>query len=113
MRKFRLAFAVLVAMGTLAVAQTYGQSQDTTSPPSTTNRTPANDTAMDQQMNDNTAAAAQTYANGSNFTPQDFRGTELEKAYQQEPQSGWENPNLTKSANIGGAGGGGGGSGGM
>jgi hypothetical protein len=108
MRKFLLAFAVLVAMGTLAVAQTYDQSQDATSPPSTTNGT-ANDSAVTQQASDNDAAAQQveqTDLNSPNFTHQDFRGTELEKAYQREEQSGWNDPNITKSSGIDNGGGG-------
>jgi hypothetical protein len=87
-KKFLLVFAVLLVMGSLAVAQTYGESQSTTSAPSTTNSMQTNDSAMGQQASDNNAAAEQTDPDSTNFTHQDFRGTELEKAYQQFDKSG-------------------------
>jgi hypothetical protein len=61
---------------------------------------------MGQQTSDSPAVQAeQTDLNSPNFTHQDFRGTLLEKAYQQEPQSGWQDPNLIKSTGTIGPGG--------
>ena len=98
MKNLLLAFAVLFVMGTLAVAQ----SQNTVAP-SSMNSTQSS--AVSSSLGDDGAALAQeasqieqTDLNSPNFTHQDFRGTELEKAYQQEPRSGWQNPNITKSA---------------
>ena len=106
MKTLLLALAVLFVMGALSVAQTYDQSQDTTSTPSTLNGAPANDSALNQQTNDSATTAVQANTNGSNFVPQDFRGTELEKAYQQEAASGWNDPNITKSNGVDAGGGG-------
>ena len=85
MRKMLLAFVVLLVMGALAVAQT-----------------PTPTVMPDQGQTAPMASVEQTDLNSPNFTHQDFAGTQLEKAYQQEEKSGWENPNLTKSAGIDG-----------
>jgi hypothetical protein len=99
MRNFLLAFAVLLVVGAAAVAQTtYDQNQGTASPATTTS-TQQNDSAMNQQTSGSADAevqAAQAGVNSPDYRP-DFRGTELEKAYQQEEQSGWQDPNITKS----------------
>jgi len=107
MRNFLFAAALLLAMGAWAAAQTYGQNQDPTSLPSTTSSV-TND-SLSQRANELNAASQQleqTDLNSPNFTHQDFRGTELEKAYQGEAESGWENPNITKSNGIDTGGGG-------
>jgi hypothetical protein len=101
MRKLPLAFAVLLIMGTVAVAQTYDQNQDTTTPSSTTS-IQQNDSTMSQQTIGNTDAtlpADQVGVNSPDYRP-DYRGTELEKAYQQEPESFWQDPDITKSASV-------------
>jgi hypothetical protein len=95
MRKSLLVLAGLLMMGTLAVAQTYGQSQSTV--PAMTSMQ-SNDAAMDQQKSDNAVSVGQTDLNSPNFTHENFQGTILEKAYQQEERSGWQDPNLTKSS---------------
>jgi hypothetical protein len=103
MKNLLLAFAVLFVMGTLAVAQ----SQNTAAP-SSMNGTQS--TAVSPSQGDNGAALAQeatheqTDLNSPNFTHEDIRGTELEKAYQRESVSGWQDPNTTKSAVIAGGG---------
>jgi hypothetical protein len=104
MKNFLLAFAVLFVLGTLAVAQTYDQNQGTAAPSSMNN---AQSNGISQASGNDPVAqqAEETDLNSPNFTHQDFRGTELERAYQQEAQSGWQNPNLTKSAGIDGPGG--------
>ena len=97
MRNFLLAFAVLLVMGTVAVAQGYDQNQSAPTP-STTYSTQQNDT-MSQQTSadtDASALAVRPGVNSSDYRP-DFRGTELEKAYQQEEAAGWQDPDITKS----------------
>jgi uncharacterized protein YjbI with pentapeptide repeats len=82
------------------------QNQSTALAPSTVNSMPANDSAMGAQASQDLAAQAeQTDLNSPNFTHPDFQGTLLEKAYQQESQSGWQDPNLTKSTGTIGPGG--------
>ena len=91
MKNLVLAFAVLLVMGTIAVAQTYDQNQGTT-PPSTTYNTQQNDSAMSQPMGQDSSAtlpADQVGVNDPSYRP-DFRGTELEKAYQNEAAAGWQ-----------------------
>ena len=98
MRKFLLVSAALLVMGTIAVAQAYDQNQDTTSP-STTNSMQQNDSTKNQQTSsatDFTDQTSQIGVNSNNYQP-DYRGTELEKAYQQEEQSGWTDPDVIKS----------------
>ena len=101
-RNCLLVFAGLLVLGTLAVAQTYDQSQRTALTTSAVTSTQPNDTTMVQPTSD---SEGQTDLNSPNFTHQDFRGTELEQAYQQEPRSGWQNRNITKSAPSDGSGG--------
>jgi len=101
-RNLLLVFAGLLVVGTLAVAQTYEPSQSTALTPSAVTSTQPNGITMVQPTSD---SEGQTDLNSPNFTHPDFRGTELEKAYQQEPRSGWQNPNITKSAPSDGSGG--------
>ena len=97
MKNLALTLAVVVGMGTLAVAQ----SQKSPAPASMN----TGSGLMSPMLSDGGAALVQqalqleqTDLNSPNFTHQDFRGTALDKAYRQEPRSGWQNPNITKSA---------------
>jgi hypothetical protein len=107
MKAFLLAIAAWLVMGTVAVAQTYDENRRTGSP-STPNSTQQNDSAMNRQTGGSTDPAAQVGVNSPDYRP-DYRGTELEKAYRMEPKTGWQDPNITKSANGNPGGGGGGG----
>jgi hypothetical protein len=110
MKTLLLAFAALFVMGTLALAQSYDQSQSATSTPSTSS-TASDNAALglqgnpDPQVNPSQASTDSGYSD--NYNPQNWQGTELEKAYQQEPQGGWQDPNVTKSGDIEAGGGGG------
>jgi hypothetical protein len=105
MRRIHL-LTLLAIMGLATVPFASAQNQSAAAPASSTvNSLPASDSVMGVQSVDNLADQAETDLNSPTFTHFDFRGTLLEKAYQQEPQSGWQNPNLTKSAGTIGAGG--------
>ena len=102
MKNLLLASAVLLVMGTMSVAQ----SQNTAAPSAMNGM---QSTVVSPSVGDDGAALAQqasqteqTDLNSPNFTHQDFRGTELEKAYQQESGANWQNPNVTKSAGVDG-----------
>jgi len=110
MKTLLAASVAFLALGSFALAQTYAQGCDTTSPPTVMNGTATDDTLLTQKTSDN-GTAAQKDTSDAEFNRQEFQGTELQRAYQEEPRTGWQDPNLVKSGNIGG--GGSGGSGGM
>ena len=91
MKNSLLVLAVLVGIGTLAGAQTYGQAQSATVAPSTTGSVQSNDAAM---ATGNGSSAAQEVGEPR------FQGTELQKAYQEEPKTDWQNPNVVESGDI-------------
>jgi hypothetical protein len=109
MKTLLLAFAVLFVMGTLALAQSYDQSQSATSTPSSSSTTASDAAALGVQGNPDPQASPSEAATDSgysyNYNPQNWQGTELQKAYQEEPRDGWRDPNVTKSGSIEGAGG--------
>ena len=118
MKKLLLVFAVPLLMGSLAVAQTYGQAPDTNAPSSSTNQygQAPNTSAASPSTNQygqtaetdisGSAAAAQQQDPSVNDSSQNIEGTELQRAYQREAQSGWDDPNIIKSTNLHEAGGG-------
>ena len=100
MRKLWLASAVLLVMGALAVAQTGPTDHGQTSAMNSQQvQSGAGQKAMDP------STAQQIDLNSPDSAQPDFRGTELEKAYQQEPQTGWQDPNIIRSGSLDQAGG--------
>jgi hypothetical protein len=94
----RIAVATLFLLGIFAMAQSNNQNQSTVAP-HTTKRMQRNKSAMGQQVNGSpyaTVPPSQVGVNSPDYRP-DFRGTELEKAYQQEEKTGWKDPNIIKS----------------
>jgi len=94
MRMFSSALAMLFLMGTLAMAQ----NQSTETPP-TTKRLQRNNSTTRQQASGNvdaTVEPSKVGVNSPDYRP-DFRGTELEKAFQQEEKAGWKDPSIIKS----------------
>ena len=96
----RIPLLVLLALFCIAALPfASAQEQSTAAAPATMNSKANNDSAMGMQTSQDLAAQAeQTDLNSPNFTHSDFRGTILEKVYNQESHSGWQDPNLTKSA---------------
>ena len=94
MKKLLITFAVLLVMGALAVAQTgpSEQAQDK----ATTNLAVVSGIDLATGSSPNTPADL----NSADMVPPDFRGTELEKAYQQEEQDGWKDPNIIYSTGL-------------